>query len=90
MFLGGTKSGPTGANPFKEKVSTGPGTGTPELFTAAWSRRRRYANQVLGDTPPRDGPFAQSAKPIAVAMPPKTRVEVRRAKEDPGGPNPFR
>jgi hypothetical protein len=99
MFLAGSKkrADQTAVNPFQAQVTAntapaGPGVGVPreELFTGALSRRRRWAAQVLGDTPPRDGPFAQAAAPIAIAFPPKTRQAVRRAPEDPGGINPFR
>jgi hypothetical protein len=95
MKLGGTQTPPApgGADPFgalaRANAPVGPGIGTSSVVGAT-NRRRRFAAQVLGDTPPRDGPFAQSAQPIAVAMPPRARREVRRSKGDPGGPNPFR
>lgn len=86
MFFAGAKN--DAAKTFKP--ARGPGIGANEPFTGPLARRRRYAAQVLGDTPPRDGPFAQAAAPVAVAFPPKTRKEQKRAKNDPGGVNPFR
>jgi len=58
-------------------------------MSGAEGKRRRIGNQVLGDTPPRDGPFAMSAKPIAVAFPPKARQKQRRGRDD-SGANPFK
>lgn len=76
------------ADPFKELQSQGPGTGMPkDIFTTPVSKRRRFDNQVLGDTPPRDGPFAQAAKSIYTSMPPRTRT--RRSKTG-GGTDPFK
>lgn len=86
MFYGPQKRGRQSANPFKQEAA---GIGANRLFTSG-TKALRYANQALGDTPPRDGPFAASAKPLAVALPPKTRARVRRNKNDPGGINPFR
>jgi hypothetical protein len=36
-------------------------------------KRRRWASETLGTTPPRDGPFAFSAVPVARNFPPKSR-----------------
>jgi hypothetical protein len=80
-------------NPFMAQAvkgtdPAGPGVGAPraELFTEALMRRRRWAAHALGDTPPRDGPFAASAATVAVSMPPKARQEVRSKQT---GLNPF-
>jgi len=75
MFLGpGKGPGRQGRNnPFK---MTGAGIGINRLFTSTL-KRSRYANQALGDTPPRDGPWAQPAAIVAKAMPPRTRERVR-------------
>jgi hypothetical protein len=66
----------------------GPGIGVNRAqFVAGTSNKRKTpAAQVFGDTPKRDGPFAQMAEPLATAYPSKARV---RARKKPGGPNPF-
>lgn len=38
------------------------------------NKRRRFAADTLGATPPRDGPFQYGAADVAVQKPPKTRV----------------
>ena len=88
---GSGAANPFGAMQTKGTQPAGPGVGAPRagLFTEALARRRRWAAHALGSTPPRDGPFAASAAPIAVAFPPKTRQAVRRAAGD-TGVNPFR
>ncbi len=101
MFLAGSRKKPPrpatpGAlptNPFEAHAAggtdpLGPGVGAPdnELFTDAMMRRRRIAAHALGETPPRDGPFATAASGVAVAFPPKTRQEVRKTS---AGLNPF-
>lgn len=52
------------------------------------AKRYRFDNQALGETPPRDGPFAPAAAPVATRYPPRARVHQGRRKE--GGLNPFR
>lgn len=42
-------------------------------------KRRRFAAETLGATPPRDGPFSAGAAGIAVAAPPRTRKQRSRA-----------
>ena len=95
MKLGGTqkKTGTVPVDPFGAIGTAGgqpagPGVGAPRqyIMKPKTNKRVRFANQVLGDTPPRDGPFAMAAAPVAVAFPPKTRVEQRRRLT---GPNPF-
>lgn len=78
------------ADPFGELAAQGPGTGMPkDIFTTPISKRKRWDNQALGDTPPRDGPFAQSAKPLYTQLPPRART--RRSKTGGGGgTNPFK
>jgi len=49
------------------------------------NRRRRFAADTLGATPPRDGPFAFAAQGVAAVNPPKTRV---RRSAQPGLPFP--
>jgi hypothetical protein len=67
------------ADPFRELAAQGPGTGMPkDIFTTPVSKRRRWDNQALGDTPPRDGPFAQSAAGIVRQYPPRTRQSQRK------------
>jgi hypothetical protein len=71
---------------------TGPGIGVPReapgLGKPASAKRVRPFAQTLGDTPPRDGPFAPSAKPVALNFPPKTRVNQYRKKNS--GLDPFK
>ncbi len=78
---GGYGNRPRAADPFKELASSGPGVGMPadKLFTSPVSKRRRFDNQALGDTPPRDGPFAPSAQVLAKAKPPRARKRTRRS-----------
>lgn len=84
MKFGSTKAAghaqrANGANPFKELAAQGPGTGMPkDIFTTPMTKRRRWDNQALGDTPPRDGPFAQSAAGIVRAYPPRARQSTRK------------
>lgn len=47
-------------------------------------KRRRFAADTLGATPPRDGPFAASAADVAVAKPPRTRARQQRLPAPPG------
>lgn len=56
-------------NPFYT-IARGLGAGGP--------KRRRFAADTLGATPPRDGPFAPSAADVAVAKPPRTRARQQR------------
>lgn len=89
---------PEGPNPFgalnKRGVQpVGPGVGiNRDQLVKGGPRRRRAAAHVLGETPERDGPFAASAAPIAVFLPPKARQRSahRTATEAKGGANPFR
>jgi hypothetical protein len=86
MRFGPTKGsyGNQPANPFEElSQPEGPGVGQPrKLFTAPVGKRRRYDNQQLGSTPPRDGPFAQSAETVFNLKPPRTRAQKRKWKPD--------
>lgn len=83
---GGYGNRPVQADPFKEVQQAGPGVGAPkDIFTTPVGKRRRWNNQALGDTPPRDGPFAPSAAGVAKANPPRARARSR----GPRGPNPF-
>lgn len=76
------------ADPFGTLAAQGPGTGMPkDIFTTPVSKRRRWDNQALGDTPPRDGPFSQAAKPVYNQFPPRART--RRSKTG-GGSDPFK
>ena len=45
--------------------------------TAATGRRRQWTD-TLGATPPRDGPFSQAARDVAVVNPPRSRQRRRR------------
>jgi hypothetical protein len=45
--------------------------------------RRRRGGEVLGATPPRDGPFAAAARGVAIVNPPKSR---QRRRANPGLP----
>ena len=38
-------------------------------------KRRRWASDTLGATPPRDGPWATAAADVAIQKPPKTRAK---------------
>lgn len=84
MRLGPTRGGygniPRQADPFKELAARGPGVGSAadKLFTSPMTRRRRFDNQALGDTPPRDGPFAPSAAGVAKARPPHAKARGRK------------
>ena len=70
-----------------EPVGAGIGTYRFGLGQGAPKHKRRTpATTVFGDTPPRDGPFAISAEPLATQFPPKARV---RGRTQPSGPNPF-
>jgi hypothetical protein len=70
------------ANPFEELSGPeGPGVGQPrKLFTTPVGKRRRWDNQTIGSTPPRDGPFAQGAQSIFNLTPPRTRAQKRKFK----------
>ena len=72
-------------------VSTGAGVGVdrevPGLGKPRSAKRVRPFAQTLGDTPPRDGPFAPGAAVVAVATPPKARQRVRI--KQPKAANPF-
>jgi hypothetical protein len=89
-----TKAGkPAAVNPFgalaeKGGQPAGPGVGAPRagIMGPLTNKRVRVANQVLGDTPPRDGPFSVSAAPVAIAMPPRARKKQERKGS---GANPF-
>lgn len=48
-------------------------------------KRRRWASDTLGATPPRDGPFAAGAADVAVTKPPRGRA---RRRTDPQLPFP--
>ena len=50
-------------------------------------KRRRWAADTLGATPPRDGPFSLGAADVAVTKPPRTR---RRRNTDPQLPFPVK
>lgn len=81
---GGYGNRPIAADPFKELQQAGPGVGGPtnKLFTTPLSRRRRFDNQALGDTPPRDGPFAPGAAGIFKQLPPRARARKRKSSYD--------
>lgn len=66
----------------------GPGIGVRrgEVAEAPASKRRSPVKQVFADTPMRDGPFAQSAEPLATNYPTSAR---KRGRKRPSGPNPF-
>ncbi len=66
----------------------GPGIGVRrgQVMPAPDTKRRSASKQVFGDTPPRDGPFAPSAEPLATNYPTSARA---RGRKKPGGPNPF-
>ncbi len=88
---------PEGPNPFgalnrRGVQPVGPGVGlNRDQLVKGGPRRRRAAAHVLGETPPRDGPFATSAATIAVFLPPKARQRsAHRASQSKGGANPFR
>jgi hypothetical protein len=86
----GKKAVKDGVNPFGAMLTgntqpAGPGTGVPRARPGigkpeAVGKRVRPFAQALGDTPERDGPFAASAKQVAIAMPPKGRVHQSRRK----------
>lgn len=89
MKLGPTGRKASGPNPFDalrraNAQPAGAGTGVPRenpgLGVPQGARRQRPFAQALGDTPPRDGPFAASARPIAKMFPPKRRVNQSRRK----------
>lgn len=46
--------------------------------TPVGAKRRRFASDTLGATPPRDGPFALGAADVAAAKPPRTRARQGR------------
>lgn len=75
------------ANPFMV-LAEGPGVAVAKgaLFTSPISKRRRWDAQSLGETPRRDGPFAQAAKPLATMYPPRRRANKPKRT---GGANPF-
>ena len=97
MKLGPTKTraGASAPNPFQamQEANTQPagaGTGVPRerpgIGKPKSMKRVRPFSQILGDTPPRDGPFAPMAAKVAKAYPPKTRVNQYRRKT--GGLDP--
>lgn len=51
------------------------------------AKRRRWASDTLGATPPRDGPFSLGAADVAVTKPPKGRA---RRRTDPQLPFPHK
>lgn len=85
-----SKSKPGTPNPFQATTEAntqpaGAGVGTPRKRPGIGKpektgRRVRPFAQTLGDTPPRDGPFAPMAAQVAVAAPPKARVNQARRK----------
>lgn len=48
------------------------------LDAGGTGKRRRFAADTIGATPPRDGPFAAGAADVAVAKPPRTRSREQR------------
>jgi hypothetical protein len=50
----------------------------------AGQKRRRFAADTIGATPPRDGAFAPMAADVAVAKPPRTRARQQRIANPPG------
>lgn len=51
------------------------------------AKRRRWASDTLGATPPRDGPFSPGAADVAATKPPKAR---QRREMNPGLPFPVK
>lgn len=91
MKLGptGKRAGGAAVNPFEamQEANTQPagaGTGVPRKRPGVGkpesAKRVRPFSQALGDTPPRDGPFADMARTVAKRFPPKTRVNQARRK----------
>jgi hypothetical protein len=58
-----------------------PGLGLPRS-----AKRRRWDAEALGATPPRDGPFANSAEAVTRMMPVRKRVDPRSKQT---GVDPF-
>jgi hypothetical protein len=87
-------------NPFKSILEhadpnfppqTGAGIGVDRAYpgigrASASRKRRRWDAETLGATPPRDGPFARSAEPIARMFPPRMRADPRQKQT---GVDPF-
>ena len=77
---------------------TGPGIGVPRDTPGLGLRANPYKRQrpfaiTKGDTPERDGPFANPAQSVATEFPPATRASKRRDKHGRiplGGLNPFK
>lgn len=75
------KPGEEQEKPPKPLESIGAGGANPwqmlarhDKMGAPLAKRRRWASDTLGATPPRDGPWAQSAASVANLLPPKTRT----------------
>lgn len=71
---------PWDEKPPKPLESIGAGGSNPWAMLArhnkmgAGNKRKRLGADTLGATPPRDGPFAQSAASVANLLPPSTRT----------------
>jgi hypothetical protein len=69
-----------GDEPPKPLESIGAGGDNPWAMLArhnkmgSGSKRRRWAADTLGATPPRDGPWSLGAADVAIVNPPKTRA----------------
>lgn len=77
-------------NVLREEDGNNPwATSSRGINPAVSGKRRRWAADTLGATPPRDGPFSLAAEDVAIQKPPKTRSR-RRASAVLGGLGPTR